>query len=143
MLEWHHHTARADTIFSHIYIIYLLVRYKSHWSFENYCSNGGHIIFSLAWNQQRWLQTLLWIIWKRIIGAQKKLKTNTETLIYSIWTCPQGPQGCQKMCQDPLNTPFEVWCAKIAPQIEEYLKNLNLKDIFFFQFWWFLKFVPF
>ena len=34
----------------------------------------------------------------------------------AIWICPQGSQGCQKMRQDPLNMPFEVWCANIAPE---------------------------
>ena len=58
---------------------------------------------------------------KKVIGgatAQKNLKTNTKTLISSIWTHPWGPQGCQKMRQDPLNMPFEVWCAKIAPKLK-------------------------
>ena len=48
-------------------------------------------------------------------------KTNTKTLIPSIWIRPQGSQGCQKMRQGPLNTPFEVWSAKIAPK----LKNIQ------------------
>ena len=58
---------------------------------------------------------------KKVIGGattQKNLKTNTKTLISFIWTRPQGPQGCQKMRQEPLNTPFEVWCAKIAPKLK-------------------------
>ena len=29
-----------------------------------------------------------------------------------------GSQGWQKMHQDPLNTPFEVWCTKIAPKLK-------------------------
>ena len=41
-------------------------------------------------------------------------KTNTKTLIYSIWIRPQGSRVCQKMRQGSLNTPFEV-----CPQIEE------------------------
>ena len=32
---------------------------------------------------------------------------------------PQGPQGCQKMRQDPLNMPCEVWCANIAPKLKK------------------------
>ena len=70
---------------------------------------------------------------KKVIGGattQKIFKTNTKSLISSIWICPQRPQGCQKNPQDPLNTPFEVWCAKIAPQLEEYLKN-SKKTVFF------------
>jgi hypothetical protein len=54
---------------------------------------------------------------KKVIGhatTQKNLKTNTKTLISSIWIRPQG----QKMRQGPLNTPFEVWCAKIAPKLK-------------------------
>ena len=45
-------------------------------------------------------------------------KTNAKTLIFPIWIHPQGSQGCQKMCQDPLNMPFEVWCANIAPKLK-------------------------
>ena len=74
-------------------------------------------------------------ILSHIITTQKNLKTNTETLIFSIWTRLQGSQGCQKMCQDPLNTPFEVWCPKIAPksdlpQIDEFLKTSKKTGFF-------------
>jgi hypothetical protein len=58
---------------------------------------------------------------KKVIGGattQKKLKTNTKTLISSIWIHPQESQGCQKMRKDLLNTPIEVWCAKIAPKLK-------------------------
>jgi hypothetical protein len=56
---------------------------------------------------------------KKVVGGattHKTLETNTKPLIYSIWIRPQGPQGCQKMRLHPLNTPFEVWCAKIDPK---------------------------
>ena len=46
---------------------------------------------------------------KKVIGGattQKNLKTNTKTLISSIWIRPQGSQGCQKTRQGPLNMPF-------------------------------------
>ena len=46
---------------------------------------------------------------------------------------PQGSQGCQKMRQDPLNMPVEVWCAKIAPKlknIRKYLRKQGFFDIF-------------
>jgi hypothetical protein len=42
-------------------------------------------------------------------------------------------QGCQKMRQDPLNMPVEVWCAKIAPKlkkIQKYLRKQGYFDIF-------------
>ena len=64
---------------------------------------------------------------KKVIGGattQKNLKTNTKTMISSIWMRPQEPQGCQKMRQDPLNMPVEVWCAKIALK----LKNIQKKS---------------
>ena len=46
----------------------------------------------------------------------KIIKTNPKTLVSPLLTCPQGFQGCQKMCQDLLNMLVEVWCAKIAPR---------------------------
>ena len=53
------------------------------------------------------------------------LKTNTKTLIYSIWIRPQGSLGCQKVCQGPLNTLFEVWCANIAPKMKKIWNTLK------------------
>ena len=73
------------------------------------------------------------------------LKTNTKTLIYSIWIRPQGSLGCQKVRQGPLKTLFEVWRANIA-QIMKKIKNTLRKQGFFyisFNFDGFLKFVPF
>jgi hypothetical protein len=48
----------------------------------------------------------------------KIIKTNLKTLVSPLLTRPQGFQGCQKMRQDPLNMPVEVWCAKIAPKLK-------------------------
>ena len=50
------------------------------------------------------------------------LKTNTKTLIYSIWIRPQRSLGCQNVRQGPLSMLFEVWCANIAPKIKKDLK---------------------
>ena len=63
-------------------------------------------------------------------------KTNAKTLIFPIWIHPQGSQGCQKMRQDPLNMPFEVWCANIAPKLKNIQKSLRKQVFFdiFFQF---------
>ena len=72
-------------------------------------------------------------------------KTNTKTLIYSIWIRPQGSLGCQKMRQGPLNTPFEVWRANIALKLKN-IQNTQRKQVFltfFFNFDGFSKFVPF
>ena len=68
-------------------------------------------------------------------------KTNTKTLIFSIWIRPQGSQGRQKMRQGPLNTPFEVWSANIAPKLKSIWNTLRKQVFFdtFFPFWWFLK----
>jgi hypothetical protein len=58
---------------------------------------------------------------KKVVGGattQKNSKTNTKTLISSIWIGPQGTQGCQKMRLHPLNTPFEVCCAKIDSKLQ-------------------------
>ena len=85
---------------------------------------------------------------KKVIGGattQKNLKTNTKTLISYIWICPQRPKGCRKKLQDPINTPFEVWCAKIALKLKNIGKTLRKQGFwhFFFNFDNFLKFVPF
>ena len=37
----------------------------------------------------------------------------------------EGSQGCQKMRQDPLNMPYEVWCANIAPKLKNIQKTLR------------------
>ena len=75
----------------------------------------------------------------KVIGGattQKNLKTNTKTLISSIWIRPKGFQGCQKMRQGPLNTPLEVWCAKIAPKLKN-IRNTLKKQFFFDSFFQF------
>jgi hypothetical protein len=48
--------------------------------------------------------------------CHKIIKTNLKTLVSPLLMHPQGSQGCQKMRQDPLNMPVEVWCGKIAPK---------------------------
>ena len=59
------------------------------------------------------------------------LKTNTKTLIYSIWIRPQGSLGCQKVRQGPLKTLFEVWRTNIAPKMMK-IRNTLRKQGFFF-----------
>ena len=63
----------------------------------------------------------------------KIIKTNLKTLVSPLLTRPQGSQGCQKMRQDPLNMPVEVWCAKIAPKLKNIWKSLR-KQGFFWHF---------
>ena len=55
--------------------------------------------------------------------------------------CRRFYLGCQKMRQGPLNTPFEVWWANIAPKLKNIWKSL-WKQVFFdifFQFWRFFE----
>ena len=60
----------------------------------------------------------------------KIIKTNLKTLVSPLLTRPQGSQGCQKMRQDPLNMPVEVWCAKIAPKLKNIQKSLRKQGFF-------------
>ena len=60
----------------------------------------------------------------------KIIKTNLKTHISPLLTRPQGSQGCQKMRQDPLNMPVEVWCAKIAPKLKNIQKSLRKHGFF-------------
>ena len=58
----------------------------------------------------------------------KKVKRLKRSLNYFFRI--QGSQGGQKMGQDPLNMPFEVWCANIAPKLKNIWKCLR-KQVFF------------
>ena len=66
----------------------------------------------------------------------EKSKTNIKKLISPLLTRTQGSQGCQKMRQDPLNMPHEVWCANIAPKLKNIQKTLRKQGflMIFFQF---------
>ena len=75
----------------------------------------------------------------------KTIKTNLKTLVPPLLMCPQGSHGCQKMSQDPLNMPVEVWCTKIAPKLKNIRKSPRKQGFltFFSNFDGFSKFVPF
>ena len=82
---------------------------------------------------------LVWIFRKQSKGLPDRCLTQpvwTEFLSKSIWIRPQGSQGCQKMRQDPLNMPCEVWCANIASKLKNTQKSL-LKQVFFDTFFQF------
>jgi hypothetical protein len=66
----------------------------------------------------------------RLCHHHKIIKTNLKTLVSPLLTRPQGSQGCQKMCQDLLNMPVEIWCAKIAPKLKNIQKSLRKQVIF-------------
>ena len=54
----------------------------------------------------------------------KKVKRLKRSLNYFFRI--QGSQGGQKMGQDPLNMPFEVWCANIAPERHKLQKTIKI-----------------
>ena len=58
--------------------------------------------------------------------SQKSHKARTPC----IWMRPKGSQGCQKMRQDPLNMPHEVWRANIAPKLKNIQKCLWKQGFF-------------
>ena len=60
----------------------------------------------------------------------KIIKTNLKTLVSPLLIRPQGSHGCQKMRQDPLNMPGEVWCAKIAPKLKNIEKSPRKQGFF-------------
>ena len=69
-------------------------------------------------------------------GSNHRQPVETRIMIKAIWIRPQGSQGCQKMRQDPLNMPFEVWCTNIAPKLKN-IQNALRRQVFldiFFQF---------
>ena len=63
----------------------------------------------------------------RRLHRHKIIKTNLKS---PLLTRPQGSQGFQKMRQDPLNMPVEVWCAKIVPKLKNILKSLKKTGYF-------------
>ena len=125
------------------FLIFTYFRGRSHWISRDYGSNVAicHFLKHKTNKGDIWLYFELAEKSCRGRHHSEILKTNTKTLIYSIWIWPRGFLGCQKVCQGPLNMPFEVWCANIAPKLKNILKSLRKQVFFdiFFQFWWFFK----
>ena len=113
------------------------------WSFINYGSNAA--IYNLLKPESNKGEFRLYfeLFEKSCRGRHRSeiSKTNAKTLIFAIWIHPQGSQGCQKMRQDSLNMPFEVYCANIALRLKNIQKSLRKQVFFdiFFQFWWFFE----
>ena len=114
------HTQPDGTLF---FLIFTYLRGRSHWNSRDYASNVAICHFLKPETNKGDFRLYFELVEKSCRGRHHSeiLKTNTKTLIYSIWIRPQGSLGCQKMRQGPLNTPFEVWSAKIAPK----LKNIQ------------------
>ena len=51
----------------------------------------------------------------------------TQNQFFLLLTPPQGSQGCQKMCQDPLNLILEVWYTNIHPKLKELQKTVKIE----------------
>ena len=138
------HTQPDGTLF---FLIFTYLRGRSHWNSRDYGSNVAICHFLKPETNKGDFRLYFVLVEKNCRGRHHSeiLKTNTKTLIYSIWIRPQGSLGCQKVRQGPLNMLFEVWCANIAPKMMKIRNTLRKQGLLyvFFQFWWFLKFVLF
>ena len=125
------------------FLIITYLRGISHWNSRDYASNVAIFHFLKPETNKGDFRLYFESVEKSCRGRHHSeiLKTNTKTLIYSIWIRPQGSLGCQKVRQGPLNMPFEVWCANIAPKLKNIWNTLRKQGFFdiFFQFWQFFK----
>ena len=65
----------------------------------------------------RWRHS--WNVWHLIV----------KTKISSLFGCPQGPQGCQKMRYYPLKSDLEVWCSNIQPKIKKLWNSVKNQSV--------------
>ena len=125
------------------FLIFTYLRGRSHWNSRDYASNVAICHFLKPETNKGDFRLYFELVEKSCRGRHHSeiSKTNTKTLIYSIWIRPQGSLGCQKMRQGPLNTPFEVWRANIAPKLKNIRNTLRKQGFFdiFFQFWQFFE----
>ena len=131
------------------FLIFTYLRGRSHWNSRDYASIVAICHFLKPETNKGYFRLYFELVEKSCRGRHHSeiLKTNTKTLIYSIWIRPQGSQGCQKVCQGPLNMPFEIWCANIAPERHKLWKIVKISKKFqkkpcffrvlqiFFNFW--------
>ena len=109
-----------------------LLQILSKLCFQRMSFSGNYEIVAISIDKNTFLMTL---IIKLTLGnifikseksarwwchRHKIIKTNLKTHISPLLTRPQRFQGCQKMRQDPLKMPVEVWCAKIAPKLKKF-----------------------
>ena len=141
----YHYTQPDARVF---FLIFTYLRGRSHWDSRDYDSNVAICHFLKPETNKGDFRLYFVLVEKNCRGRHHSeiLKTNTKTLIYSIWIRPQGSLGCQKVRQGPLNTLLEVWRANIALKMKKIWKSQRKQGFFFtsfLQFWWFLKFVSF
>jgi hypothetical protein len=125
------------------FLIFTYLRGRSQWKSRDYGSNVAICHFLKPETKKGDFRLYFVFFEKSCRGRHHSeiLKTNTKTLIYSIWIRPQGSLGCQKVRQGPLKTLFEVWRANIAPKMMK-IRNTQGKQGFslhFFQLWWFFE----
>ena len=121
------------------FLIFTYLRSRSYWNSRDYGLNVAICHFLKPATNKGDFRLYFLLVEKSCRGRHHSeiLKTNTKTLIYSIWIRPQGSLGCQNVRQGPLNPPFEVWCPNIAPKLKNFQNTLRKQGFFdlFFQFW--------
>ena len=84
----------------HYFISYLLICEVDLFEVLEIMAQMWHYIIFFSHKPAKVTSDFILNNFKKVIGGattQKNLKTSTKTLISSIWTRHQGPQGCQKM----------------------------------------------
>ena len=114
------------------FLIFTYLRGRSHWNSRDYGSNVAICHFLKPETNKGDFRLYFVLVEKSCRGRHHSeiLKTNTKTLIYSIWIRPQGSLGCQKVRQGPLNMLFEVWRANIAPKMKKIQKSQRKQGFF-------------
>ncbi len=131
-MHYDYDTQPDGTLF---FLIFTYLRGRSHWNSRDYASNVAICHFLKPETNKGDFRLYFELVEKSCRGRHHSeiSKTNTKTLIYSIWIRPQGSLGCQKMRQGPLNTQFKVWSANIAPKLKNIWNTLR-KQGFFWHF---------
>ena len=114
------------------FLIFTYLRGRSHWNSRDYGSNVAICHFLKPETNKGDYRLYFVLVEKNCRGRHHSeiLKTNTKTLIYSIWIRPQGSLGCQKVRQGPLNMLFEVLRANIAPKMNNIQKSQRKQGFF-------------
>ena len=123
------HTQPDGTLF---FLIFTYLRGRSHWNSRDYGSNVAICHFLKPETNKGDFRLYFVLVEKNCRGRHHSeiLKTNTKTLIYSIWIQPQGSLGCQRVRHGPLNMLFEVWRANIAPKMKKIWKSQRKQGFF-------------
>jgi hypothetical protein len=90
---------RAHSQLEHYFFSYLLTWEVDHWNSRDYGSNVAICHFLKPETNKGDFRLYFLLVKKSCRGRHHSeiLKTNTKTLIYSIWIRPQGSLGCQKV----------------------------------------------